>query len=105
MGQCFKEVMRGQGILTACFGPPASGAITCAKAPPIGFMMDMTVVAVVLPRMSNHTSLYFVGSTWKTACEMLAKNFEIIHVSWSPQKGHVTHLANDEESVGFVARE
>lgn len=72
------EIARGHGgggVLTACFGPLVSGAITCAKAAPIGFMMAMAIVAVVLPRTLNHNSLYFVGSTWKTACEMLATNF------------------------------
>jgi len=63
------------GVLTACFGPLVSGAITCARAPPIGFMTAMAIVAVVLPCRLNHNSLYFVGSTWKTACEMLATNF------------------------------
>ena len=56
-------IVRGQGVLTACLGPLVSGAITCAKAPPTGFMMAMTIVAVVLPRTLNHSSLYFVGST------------------------------------------
>ena len=61
------KIMRRYGILTDCLGPLVSGAITCAKAPPIGFMIAMTIVAVVLPRTLNHISLYFVGSTWKIA--------------------------------------
>jgi hypothetical protein len=88
-------------------GPLVNGAITCAKAPPIGFMIAMTMVAVVLPRASNHSSLYFAGSTWKTACEMLAKNFQITRVSYSRvgQEGCITYLTDDEESVGSIARE
>lgn len=74
--------MRGHGVLTDCLGPLVNGAITCAKAPPTGFMMAMTIVAVVLPRVLNHSSLYFVGSTWKTACEMLAKNFQTTVISY-----------------------
>ena len=62
-------------MLTDRLGPPVNGAITCATPAPTGFVMDMTMVAVVLPRVLNHSSLYFVGITWKTACEMLAKNF------------------------------
>ena len=76
-----ERIVYEQGVLTACLGPLVSGAITCAKAPPTGFMMAMTIVAVVLPRMLNHSSLYFVGSTWKTACDRLAKNFQINHVN------------------------
>ena len=88
-------------------GPLVNGAITCAKAPPIGFMMAMTIVAVVLPRASNHSSLYFAGSTWKTACEMLAKNFQITRVSHYRvgQEGCITHLTDEEEGVGSIARE
>jgi len=74
--------MRGWVVLTACLGPLVRGAITCAKAPPIGFMMAMIIVAVVLPRKLNHNSLYLAGSTWKTACEMLAKNFRTSNVSY-----------------------
>lgn len=62
-------------VLTDCFGSFNSGEITCAKALPMGFMIAITIVAVVLPRTLNHNSLYFVGSTWNTACGMLEKNF------------------------------
>lgn len=74
-------IVHEQWVLTACLGPLVSGAITCAKAPPIGFMMAITIVAVVLPRTLNHSSLYFVGSTWNIACDRLATNFETKHVS------------------------
>ena len=101
-------IVHGQLVLTACLGPLVSGAITCAKAPPIGFMMAMTIVAVVLPRTLNHSSLYFVGSTWKTACDKLAKNFQAKHVSFlasGAQNWHVTYLTGNEQCVGFIARE
>lgn len=39
--------------------------------------MDMIMVAVVLHRASNHNSLYFVGSTWNTACGMVEKNYQM----------------------------
>ena len=78
-------VVRRQQVLTACLGPLVSGAITCAKAPPIGFMIAMTMVAVVLPCTLNHNSLYFVGSTWKTVCDTLAKNFRMNYELSCPQ--------------------
>ena len=100
--------MGGQEGLTACLDSLVRGEITCAKALPIGFMTAMTMVAVVLPRKSNHSSLYFAGRISKIAWEMLAKNFRIIQVSylcpWG-MRGYGTHLAGDEESVGSVARE
>ena len=80
-------VVHGQGLLTACLGPLVRGAITCARAPPIGFMIAMTIVAVVLPRTLNHCSLYVVGRTWKTACDKLAKNFQTNHVSFLGTRG------------------
>ena len=45
-------------------------------------MAVMIKVAAVLPRTLNHNSLYFVGSTWKTACDGLARNFQIKYVSF-----------------------
>lgn len=74
---------RGAVILTDCFGPLVSGAITCATPAPIGFMTAITIVAVVLPRRLNHNSLYFAGITWKMACGTLAKDLEITHVRYS----------------------
>ena len=94
--------------LTACLDSLVRGEITCAKALPIGFMTAMNMVAVVLPRKSNHSSLYFAGRIWKIAWEMLAKNFRIIWVSYlgpGDARGHGTHLADDEERVGSVTRE
>ena len=70
--------------------------------------MAMTMVAVVLPCMLNHSWLYVVGRTWKTACEILAKNFRIMQVSYSGScgaRGHETHLADEEEGVGPVPRD
>ena len=71
-------------------------------------MMAMTIVALVLPPALNHNSLYFVGSTWNTACGMLEKNFQMsaTHVSLPSTEGAKwAYLPKDEESIGAVRRE
>lgn len=94
------------GVLTDFLDSLVSGDITCAIPAPTGFMMAMTIVAVVLPRALNHNSLYFVGIIWKIACGMLAKNLRITReLSLFVQRSRTAYLANDEESVGSFARE
>jgi hypothetical protein len=49
------------------------GDKSCPNPPPIGFAIDMIIVAVVRPFKSNHLSEYFGAKIWYTGAEKAAR--------------------------------